>query len=93
MAQASKFQVLVDVGELAIGLVGLFIAGWSLHLNRVRARTERTATVEIGKPTPCPQSAVLQSEIIILSCDDLFIYLFVLHGSTFGDAGSQSDGH
>jgi hypothetical protein len=54
MAQASKFQVLVDVGELAIGLVGLFIAGWSLHLNRVRARTERTATVEIGKPTPCP---------------------------------------
>jgi hypothetical protein len=54
MAQASKFQVLIDVAELAIGLGGLFIAAWSLHLSRVRARTERTATVETGKPTPFP---------------------------------------
>ncbi|KAH8968709.1 hypothetical protein BDL97_03G143000 [Sphagnum fallax] len=48
MAQASTFQVLFDVAELAIGIGGLFITGWSLHLSRVRARTERTATVETG---------------------------------------------
>ncbi|CAM6027299.1 unnamed protein product [Sphagnum balticum] len=48
MARASTFQVLFEVGELAIGLGGLVIAGWSLHLSRVRARTERTATVETG---------------------------------------------
>jgi hypothetical protein len=53
MAQASTFQVLFDVAELAIGIGGLLITGWSLHLSRVRARTERTAT-ETGKPTPCP---------------------------------------
>jgi len=54
MAQASTFRVLFDVAELAIGIGGLFITGWSLHLSRVRARTERTATAETGKPTPCP---------------------------------------
>ncbi|CAM6050395.1 unnamed protein product [Sphagnum compactum] len=48
MAQASTFQVLFDVAELAIGIGGLAIAGWNLHLSRVRARTERTATVETG---------------------------------------------
>ncbi|CAK9222281.1 unnamed protein product [Sphagnum troendelagicum] len=48
MAQASTFQVLFDVAELAIGIGGLLIAGWGLHLSRVRARTERTATVETG---------------------------------------------
>ncbi|KAH9569533.1 hypothetical protein CY35_03G138300 [Sphagnum magellanicum] len=50
MAQASTFQVLFYVAELAIGIGGLFVTGWSLHLSRVlvRARTERTATVETG---------------------------------------------
>ncbi|KAH9569482.1 hypothetical protein CY35_03G136400 [Sphagnum magellanicum] len=48
MAQASTFRVLFDVAELAIGIGGLFITGWSLHLSRVRARTERTATAETG---------------------------------------------
>ncbi len=54
MAQASKFQVLFDVAQLAIGIGELLIAGWRLHLSRVRAITERNAIVETGKPTPCP---------------------------------------
>ncbi|CAM6027273.1 unnamed protein product [Sphagnum balticum] len=48
MAQASTFQVLFYVAELAIGIGGLFVTGWSLHLSRVTARAERTATVETG---------------------------------------------
>ncbi len=54
MAQASTFQVLFYVAELAIGIGGLFVTGWSLHLSRVTARAERTATVETGIRTPCP---------------------------------------
>jgi hypothetical protein len=54
MAQASNFQVFFDVVEVAIAVAELVIASWNLHLNRVRARTKRTATVETGKPTPCP---------------------------------------
>jgi hypothetical protein len=45
------WQVLYDVGSLAIALVGVGIAGWNLHLNIVRTRRERTATKATGKPT------------------------------------------